>query len=232
MGQALVQHASITQATAHGTIEGAIGANPRNPNWRRRLRKASFKGVPFYVEQQGRSSGRRIVLFEYPKRDKPFAEDMGRQALRYQMTGYLIQAPRSDALYRGMDRDYDIARDRIEQALMAPGPGHLVDPYNPRFYPPSQTSLSLQNINQALAGTAEGGNQSQWLPGYSPTQNLQFFCERYSIVESRERGGYAAIEMSFLEAGLPSPPAHRPRPAQDRGRSDCGRFVVVRLWLC
>lgn len=68
--------------------------NPRNPNWRARLRVAKFKGAPFYVDQQGRSSGRRTVVHEYPKRDIPYAEDMGRHALRYQITGYLIQAPR------------------------------------------------------------------------------------------------------------------------------------------
>jgi hypothetical protein len=165
--------------TATGpTIRGQIAANPNNPNWRKRLRMASFKNAPFYVEQQGRSSGRRLVIFEYPKRDMPFTEDMGRVALRYQMTGYLIQAPGGGGagqsnLYNGMDRDYDVARDRLETVLLAPNPGVLKDPFNPRLQ----------------------------LNGYNG--NLQFYCEKYSIVEAREKGGFAIVEMSFVEAGLP-----------------------------
>src|SRR5215472_7728816 len=67
--------------------------DPRNPIWRKKLRTASFKGAPFFVDQQGQSSGRRTVTHEYPKRDIPYAEDMGRAAYRYQMTGYVIQYP-------------------------------------------------------------------------------------------------------------------------------------------
>jgi len=167
-------------------LSGSIMANPNNPAWRRRLQRASFKGFPFYVEQQGRSSGRRTVVFEYPKRDIPYAEDMGRHAIRYQMTGYLIQAPRNpnsvrfeDIYYGGsrdslMPRDYDLARDNLEAALMSPGPGVLVDPYNPRL---------------------------SWI-GYGGSQ-VKFMCERYSIIEQREKGGFCMLEMSFVEAGIP-----------------------------
>jgi DNA circularisation protein N-terminus len=153
--------------------------------WRTRFRLAQFKSVPFYVDQQGRSSGRRTVVFEYPKRDLPFAEDMGRHVLRYQMTGYLIQAPTSQngtsvgALYNGMQRDYDQARDLLEAALLSPGPGILVDPYNPRLY--SNGSLS----------------------GYTSSQPIMFMCERYSIVEQRDKGGFCSVEMSFVESGIP-----------------------------
>jgi len=172
-----------------GTRLGDILANPNNPSWRLRLRRASFKGMPFYVEQQGRSSGRRTVTFEYPKRDIPYAEDMGRHAIRYQITGYLIQAPRNptsvafeDINYAPfgqegvmlMPRDYDLARDNLEAALLSPGPGVLNDPYNPR--------LSLG--------------------GYGNTIPL-YMCERYSIIEQREKGGFCMVEMSFVEAGIP-----------------------------
>jgi hypothetical protein len=148
--------------------------------WRHRLRMASFKNQPFYVEQQGRSSGRRVVLFQYPKRDLPYAEDMGREALRYQITGYLIQAPLnpigSETSYHGMPRDYDVARDLLEAALMSANPGVLIDPYNP------------------------------WLSGMSGygLAGPMFMCERYTIIESREKGGFCQVEMSFVEAGIPA----------------------------
>jgi len=107
---------------------------------------------------------------------------MGRHAIRYQMTGYLIQAPGlgpnepAGSTYYGLDRDYGVARDRLEAALMSPGPGVLRDPYNPQFF-------------TTLAGYT----------GATPT----FMCERYSIVEQREKGGFCQIEMAFVEAGLP-----------------------------
>jgi len=172
---------SYTLAKPVGVRSFALAASPKKPSWRRRYRRGSFKGVFFYVEQQGRSSGRRTVTFEYPKRDIPFAEDMGRQALRYQMTAYLIQAPKNptstrdeDIQYGEMWRDYDVQRDLLERALMSPGPGVLRDPYNP-------------DLN---------------LPGYNGLP-LTFMCERYSIIEERQKGGFCTIEMSFVEAGIP-----------------------------
>jgi hypothetical protein len=159
--------------------------------WRQRLRLASFKDEPFYVDQQGRSSGRRTVVHEYPKRDLPYSEDMGRHALRYQMTGYLIQAPldprdnKKTIYIAGMPRDYDVARDALERVLMAPSPGRLLDPYNPRL---------------SIAGAQMYGNLSLPLYGASP---LLFMCEKYTIIESREKGGFCQLEMSFVEAGIP-----------------------------
>jgi hypothetical protein len=156
------------------------------PQWRQRLRQASFKGQPFYVEQQGRSSGRRTVTHQYPKRDLPYAEDMGREALHYAMTGYLLMAPNytNSSFYGGggaiegtrMRSNYDEARDNLEEALLSGGPGRLIDPYNPRLF-----------------GSGYGLNS---LP-------LQFMCEKYTITEARERGGYCVIEMSFVEYGQP-----------------------------
>jgi hypothetical protein len=163
--------------------------NPKRFSWRIRLRLASFKGAPFYVEQQGRSSGRRTVLHQYPKRDLPYAEDMGREALRYQITGYLIQAPTDPSrsgpayeIYHGMPRDYDNARDLLESKLMEKSPGRLLDPYNPNL--------------QIAGATMYGGP-------LGTTNPLLFMCERYTIIESREKGGFCQVEMAFVEAGIP-----------------------------
>src|SRR6516165_12184471 len=102
--------------------------------WRLRMRQASFKGAAFHVETQGRVSGRRTVLHEYPKLDIPYAEDLGRHAVRYQVTGYVIQrwAPRpgDPQSFGNMPYNYDEARDNLLRALEDTGPGRLVDPYN------------------------------------------------------------------------------------------------------
>jgi prophage DNA circulation protein len=152
-------------------------ASPRQ--WRLRLREASFRGVAFHVEQQGRASGRRIVLHQYPKRDLPWAEDMGRHALRYQIVGYVLQAPilprEGRTRWGGSFINYDEQRDALCAVLDAQEPGVLSDPYNPRLT----------------------------LAGYDSGNPLLFACERYTMSETRERGGYAQFEMSFVEAGIP-----------------------------
>jgi hypothetical protein len=75
-----------------------------------------------------------------------------------------------------MPSNYDDARDNLEQALLDGGPGLLIDPYDPRLA----------------------------LPGYGATGGaLLFMCEKYTITESRERGGYCVVEMSFVEYGSP-----------------------------
>ena len=85
--------------------------------WRMRLRPASYMGVVFHVEHQSRSGGRRVVLHEYPKRDLPYAEDMGRTAFRYQITGYLIGP------------EYHETKQDLMDALDNSAGGTLVDPY-------------------------------------------------------------------------------------------------------
>jgi prophage DNA circulation protein len=90
--------------------------------WRDNLVPASFRGAVFHVETSARSSGRRTVVHEYPKRNNPYAEDMGRSAIRWQITGYLIL------------RDKGIRGNLLSQigdminALEADGPGVLIHP--------------------------------------------------------------------------------------------------------
>ena len=96
--------------------------------WRDSLVPASFRGVVFHVEASSRAGGRRTVVHEYPKRNAPYSEDMGRHAIRYQITGYVIQ--RWAPSFGNMPFNYDEARDNLIRALEDTGPGRLVDPYN------------------------------------------------------------------------------------------------------
>jgi prophage DNA circulation protein len=77
---------------------------------------AFFRMAPFHVDANSRTSGRRVVLHEFPKRDTPYAEDMGRSARRFPVTGYVIGP------------DYQIWRELLVLALEAEGPGLLVLP--------------------------------------------------------------------------------------------------------
>jgi prophage DNA circulation protein len=79
---------------------------------------ASFRGVPFFVESSERGGGRRVVVHEFPLRDEPFVEDMGRRARKFRVEGYVIGG------------DYMAQRDALLAALEdEEGPGQLVHPY-------------------------------------------------------------------------------------------------------
>jgi prophage DNA circulation protein len=86
-------------------------------SWRDRLRPASFRGVPFYVAEASSEHGRRFQHHEYPQRDTPYAEDLGRKQRRYAVTGYAIGPG-----YMGV-------RDRLLAACEQAGAGKLVHPY-------------------------------------------------------------------------------------------------------
>ncbi|HDD9959060.1 TPA: DUF2313 domain-containing protein [Escherichia coli] len=84
--------------------------------WRDRLQDASFRGVPFKVEEESAGTGRRVETHEYPNRDKPYTEDLGKITFRPSITAYVVG-----------DDCFD-QRDRLIDALNKPGPGTLVHP--------------------------------------------------------------------------------------------------------
>lgn len=45
--------------------------------WKDRLQDASFRGVPFKVEEESAGTGRRVETHEYPNRDKPYTTQPG-----------------------------------------------------------------------------------------------------------------------------------------------------------
>uniref|UniRef100_UPI00165DC9AB DNA circularization protein n=1 Tax=Escherichia coli TaxID=562 RepID=UPI00165DC9AB len=76
----------------------------------------SFRGVPFKVEEESAGTGRRVETHEYPNRDKPYTEDLGKVTFRPSITAYVVG-----------DDCFD-QRDRLIEALNKPGPGTLVHP--------------------------------------------------------------------------------------------------------
>lgn len=59
-------------------------------NWPATLRKASYRGAPFYVENDKHETGRRLVVHEFPHRDEPYVEDLGRSANKMDVTAYVV----------------------------------------------------------------------------------------------------------------------------------------------
>lgn len=80
------------------------------------MQRASYKGIAFEVTSSTITAGRRVVLHEYPFRDLPFAEDLGRKARTVAIDAFIFG---------------DNARqqsERLMAAIEAQGAGTLVHP--------------------------------------------------------------------------------------------------------
>lgn len=80
------------------------------------LRPASFRGVPFWVDDSALNSGKRAQVHEYAERDDWFVEELGAKAETFPVTAHLI----GDDVFQ--------QRDALIAALKLPGPGTLVLP--------------------------------------------------------------------------------------------------------
>ena len=59
-------------------------------NWMKTLRAASFRGVPFHVDEEALpKSGRRVVRHEYVKAEVHGTEDMGRLPREFRIKAYI-----------------------------------------------------------------------------------------------------------------------------------------------
>ena len=87
-------------------------------SWRDRLLRGSYRGRPFFIrEHEAEAGGRRVAVHEYPGRDRPYPEDLGRRTKKFRVDAYLV------------GDDYDVARDALVAACDLPGAGTLVHPY-------------------------------------------------------------------------------------------------------
>jgi prophage DNA circulation protein len=85
--------------------------------WRESLLPASFRGIRFVIESSSVPVGRKGQLHEYPQRDEPFFEVLGKQAQVHKLTAFVIG---DDCFER---------RDQLLEALEKEGAGELVHPW-------------------------------------------------------------------------------------------------------
>lgn len=85
--------------------------------WRDEYRPGAFRGVPFHLKSSSSTGGRRTVLNEFPLRDEPMTEDLGRRARKFQLSMTVIGP------------DYMAQRDHLIAALETAGPGTLMHPF-------------------------------------------------------------------------------------------------------
>ena len=84
--------------------------------------KSSFRGAKFFFERSEASVGRRNVVHQYPYKDSPYIEDLGRDTDDFTVDGYVVQNEENNL-------DYFTERDALINALKEPGPGILIHPF-------------------------------------------------------------------------------------------------------
>lgn len=158
----------------------------------KKLQPASFRGVPFEVEEAPIAVGRRVEVHEYPKRDKPYVEDMGRAARDIRVTGFVV------------GDDYIEQSKKLIEELEKKGDGTLVHPWLgslkvtlkelARIGYGRQNGLGVATIEMVFV---EAGELSY--PGASNATGLQ------SRVAADKLGASSVTEFSrrFNTAGMP-----------------------------
>lgn len=85
--------------------------------WRDELLPASFRGISFLIPQASVPVGMKGQLHEFPQRDEPYFEQLGKQSQVHRLTIWIIG---DDCFER---------RDKFLEAIQTPGAGELVHPW-------------------------------------------------------------------------------------------------------
>ncbi|MGK4327996.1 DNA circularization N-terminal domain-containing protein [Lonsdalea quercina] len=86
-------------------------------SWIDNLHDASLRGVKFKISGDEAQFGRRVQVHEYPNRDKPYSEDLGRATRHFSVEAYVI------------GDDFMEQRNRLIQEIEKEGPATLIHPY-------------------------------------------------------------------------------------------------------
>jgi prophage DNA circulation protein len=78
----------------------------------------SFRGARFRLDSYSTETGRRVDVREYPLRNIPQSEDLGRKARRFAFTAYIV------------GDNWESGRDQLLNACEGDGPGTLVHPFH------------------------------------------------------------------------------------------------------
>ncbi|WP_238785951.1 DNA circularization protein [Gilliamella sp. ESL0254] len=102
-------------------------------NWLNNLLPASFRGVPFQVSGTSSEFGRRNQTHEYPFRDVPYTEDIGRSARKNKIEAFVV------------GDDHKEQAEKLVEAIEEEGAGILIHPI-------------LGELNVNIVGTATVSN--------------------------------------------------------------------------
>lgn len=86
-------------------------------SWRDKKQAASFRGVPFEVQRDSQPAGQRTQVHEYPQRDKPLVEPLGKRTNEIKISAFVAG---DDCLEK---------RDQLLEVIEQPGAGELIHPW-------------------------------------------------------------------------------------------------------
>lgn len=105
------------------TLQSLVSTGGDSWNYIEHLQAASFRSVPFAVISADGAFGRRQAAHDYPYRDTPWIEDMGRSTRKITIRGFIVQ---SSQLYTASD--VFSQRDSLIAACETGESGTLVHP--------------------------------------------------------------------------------------------------------
>jgi len=117
------------------------------------MQQGTFRGVAFGVKSQDTEGGRRVAKHEYPGRDTPWAEDLGRKARTHSLEMILVGS------------DYMTRRDAMLTALEKAGAAELVHPWLGRL----QVQVETYRLSES---TSKGGMATFSITFAEPGQRL------------------------------------------------------------
>lgn len=150
--------------------------------WRDEMVRGSWRGVEFVTRDARRQLGRRTVTHEYPGRDVPYVEDLGRKGRVDTLTIFVI------------GDNYMQARAQLEAALEQAGPGELVHPWRGRM------TAAVTNVDASESIDELG--RAGWTVTWTETgENLQpsTRVDTNYAVEAAADTAIAAVEEDFTE---------------------------------
>jgi prophage DNA circulation protein len=147
-------------------------------SWRDQMRPGSFRGAAFAIRLGDGEGGRRGEHHEFPGRDTPWFEDLGRAARRWTIEAIVI------------GRDYMADRDALIVACDAKGAGSLVHPFLGTFDAVCQSYRFSET-------TAEGGMATFTLDFVEPGEPV--------VTETRsDTAALAAAQADLVEEAAPA----------------------------
>lgn len=139
----------------------------------------SFRGARFVVPSSDLEFGRRVQVHEYPLRDKPYAEDLGRKARRFKIEVFVDGSLTADG-------DYIAPRDALIAALEEGGPGALVHPW--------YGSLRVTLVESSLRESTRDGGRATFQLDFVEAGEAVFPSTVVQTVRQVEAAADAAIE--------------------------------------
>jgi prophage DNA circulation protein len=153
------------------------------------LRPASWRGVPFQLNSDDAEFGRHVVVHEFPQRDLPYVEDLGRKVRKFKLDAWVC-ADRMNGY------DPSLERDALIEAIEAGDVGTLVHP----FWGSMQGYIINVGVKQI---TTEKGGYVNFQMEFVESGELEF--RAYASVDTEgevlnaEDGVYEAVVSDFAE---------------------------------